>query len=493
MIASVYPLGTEQQQFSAVLADCVKLLAYDFEEIRLSDTIRQFETPELLDSKNGSDGFRSAFNLMNDGNYIRTQCERGDALALLAISMISAKREALEIDGAVCYYIRSLKHPDEIETLRKVYGSGFFLVGLHSEERERMEYLTEQKGMSNDEAAQLLTKDQAETNPYGQKTRKTFEQADFFLKIGSRGEVREQLQRILDLIFGYPFHTPTKDEYGMFMAYAASLRSADLSRQVGASIFSGAGDIIAMGCNDVPKSGGGLYWPADSNDAREFKLGYDSNEKQKNAILVKLVRALPDYQDCEDEKALLDKGAELFGQTGIQDLTEFGRTVHAEMDALLSAARIGAGTRGAIIYTTTFPCHNCAKHIVAAGIKTVKYVEPYPKSLAIDLHSDSIHRGAFESDTKCDRSSSNNGGEAKVNFEPFIGVAARRYTDLFSMGWSNGYRIERKTKGKITDWRRSDSSPRVPMAVMSYTEQENSFMQILKESEIYFEQDEAED
>ncbi|MDN3612645.1 hypothetical protein QWZ16_23945 [Vibrio ostreicida] len=26
-----------------------------------------------------------------------------------------------------------------------------------------------------------------------------------------------------------------------------------------------------------------------------------------------------------------------------------------------------------------FPCHNCAKHIVASGIKRVVYVEPYPK------------------------------------------------------------------------------------------------------------------
>ncbi|MEJ7655371.1 MAG: deaminase [Chloroflexia bacterium] len=45
--------------------------------------------------------------------------------------------------------------------------------------------------------------------------------------------------------------------------------------------------------------------------------------------------------------------------------------MHAEMSALLDAGRRGVPVQGATLYTTTFPCHNCARHIVGAGIDRV--------------------------------------------------------------------------------------------------------------------------
>jgi deoxycytidylate deaminase len=61
------------------------------------------------------------------------------------------------------------------------------------------------------------------------------------------------------------------------------------------------------------------------------------------------------------------------------------------MDALVSVSRHGTGsTLGGTLFSKTFPCHNCARHIVASGIARVVFVEPYPKSLALKLHSDSI-------------------------------------------------------------------------------------------------------
>ena len=60
-------------------------------------------------------------------------------------------------------------------------------------------------------------------------------------------------------------------EYAMFMAYAASLRSAELGRQVGAVILSQQGEFISVGANEVPCGGGGLYWSDDAHDGRERK------------------------------------------------------------------------------------------------------------------------------------------------------------------------------------------------------------------------------
>ncbi len=74
----------------------------------------------------------------------------------------------------------------------------------------------------------------------------------------------------------------------------------------------------------------------------------------------------------------------------VQDITEFGRMTHAEMNAITDAARLGRRTAGGTLYCTTFPCHNCAKHIVAAGISRVVFIEPYPKSKALELHYDAI-------------------------------------------------------------------------------------------------------
>src|SRR5690606_19175210 len=72
------------------------------------------------------------------------------------------------------------------------------------------------------------------------------------------------------------------------------------------------------------------------------------------------------------------------------DAIEYGRMVHAEMNAITDAARVGHAIRGATLYCTTFPCHICAKHIIASGIARVVYLEPYPKSLAQELHEDAL-------------------------------------------------------------------------------------------------------
>jgi len=62
------------------------------------------------------------------------------------------------------------------------------------------------------------------------------------------------------------------------------------------------------------------------------------------------------------------------------------RTIHAEMNALLQCAKFGVPTADAEIYVTHFPCLQCCKAIIQAGIKTVYYAEDYKNHpYAIDL------------------------------------------------------------------------------------------------------------
>ncbi|MFC0233648.1 ComE operon protein 2 [Vagococcus entomophilus] len=53
------------------------------------------------------------------------------------------------------------------------------------------------------------------------------------------------------------------------------------------------------------------------------------------------------------------------------------RTIHAEMNAILQCAKFGVPTEGAEIYVTHFPCLQCTKMILQAGIKKIHYLKDY--------------------------------------------------------------------------------------------------------------------
>ena len=75
------------------------------------------------------------------------------------------------------------------------------------------------------------------------------------------------------------------------------------------------------------------------------------------------------------------------------------------------------------MYVTTFPCHNCAKHIIAAGIRRVVYLEPYPRVVHLGFTVKKLHRNRQLGIEE----------ENKVVFFAFTGVAPCQYRGLFSM------------------------------------------------------------
>jgi len=65
------------------------------------------------------------------------------------------------------------------------------------------------------------------------------------------------------------------------------------------------------------------------------------------------------------------------------------RTVHAEMNAVLQCAKFGVPTDGAEIYVTHFPCLQCTKSIIQAGIKKVYYAKDYKNNpYAMELYEE---------------------------------------------------------------------------------------------------------
>ena len=312
---------------------------------------------------------------------------------------------------------------------------------------------------------------------YGQHTREAFHLADYFLKFDSNhNELKEACYRFLSIVFQDPYITPTFNEFATYMSFTASVRSADLSRQVGAVVAKDK-NILAIGSNDVPKFKGGTYWPffneangkvEDFENGRDFKVGEDANAKEKQKIidevLENIATVIEKSVDSERVKALKDEIEVVLKNSKIKEITEYGRVVHAEMDALLSCSRSNISTLGATLFVTTFPCHNCAKHILSAGIEKVIFVEPYPKSKALEMHKEAITQKweSIEPETK-----------NKLVFEPFVGVGARNFVNLFSMSLGVGSKLKRKdSTGKIIEWCSEKANLRMPLQTLSYKDLE---------------------
>jgi deoxycytidylate deaminase len=462
VFALVYPVGTDYTGVQLTLKNYIKRFNYKPNTIHLSDFI-----PEILSKINAgvsvTDSPEAARinTRMTAGNRICQLAKDGTFIVSAAIAEIGRTRNLSETPGIreplprTAHILISLKRPEEVQLLRAIYGDGFFLIGVFATENDRLKYLSQDKNVPARQAVQLMRRDQEEAVPFGQRSRRTFELADVFIRLKS-DEYKGQLERFLDLVFGHPYNTPEPDEHAMFLAYSASLRSGQLARQIGAAVRSAGGDIVGTGCNDVPRAGGGLYWPG-PDDARDHVMRFDSNDREQTEIVKDLLERLQIDLNLEEAVSRLE-GSRLM------DITEYGRAVHAEMDALLACTRTGTSPVGGSLFTTTFPCHNCARHILAAGIRRVVYIEPYPKSLASTLHRDAI--------SLTGTGPSRRDGRQRIPFDPFVGIGPRRFFDLFSMKLSSGYPIHRKVDGKTVSWRRESRSPRVQMLPTSYVQRE---------------------
>jgi len=51
--------------------------------------------------------------------------------------------------------------------------------------------------------------------------------------------------------------------------------------------------------------------------------------------------------------------------------------IHAEMNAIIWAAREGISIKDSTIYVTLEPCSECSKNLIASGVKRIVYAKPY--------------------------------------------------------------------------------------------------------------------
>lgn len=493
----VAPIGVDLEMVSEALDTTLREMAYQTHVLRITQLMKEISAEIPPDSRKGmlagSSYVQHYQERIAHANAIRGQLGDDSVLAAVAVSAIRAfrdkewtKREASggrRLDVGLtrteeplpnqAYIIRQLKRPEEIALLREVYGRQFVQISAYAPQEWRVKRiekleLDSRGGLlspieGQNRARSLVLQDARESQDiHGQNVRDAFPLGDVFIDATSRLDCEAALRRFIHLLFGSNEITPTHDEYGMYIAKSASLRSSDLSRQVGAAIFRPSGEVLTLGCNEVPKGGGGTYWTGDSPDGRDFVQGSDPNEVRKRQVLVDIVDRLLKGGHLSDDlvkqssdaheitKHLLSRGGpDSLLESRIMDLIEFGRIVHAEMSALSDAARKGLSVENATLYCTTFPCHLCAKLIVAAGIKRVIYQEPYPKSYAFDLHNDAI---TVDSPPE----------GVKVTFNAFMGVSPFRYRDLFEK------RKRKDQSGIAQRWHKDQKKPFINVLYPSY-------------------------
>jgi deoxycytidylate deaminase len=437
-------VGTDLTNVEMFLGRELQNLGYVASPIRLIHLLKIFKRWEAIPTAPADDYINQS---MDAGNQFREHTRSPDALAAMAVAKIRAIRR-IKSDNEeyvlpnTAFILRSLKNPAEVETLRTIYGESFILIAAYSSHAARLRHLTKRitqsrSSFSEEEyrhvAEQLIERDQEEPgNKLGQNVRDTFHRADIFVDATNKANLEESIIRFVRLLFGDTFKTPTRDEYCMFLAKAAALRSAEMGRQVGAVISTTEGEALSIGTNEVPKAQGGFYWEGDDPDLRDFQIGRDSNDEHKISLLGDILKRLSgsgllkeELSQAEINKMVEDavagKSSPLIRGAQLMNLIEFGRAVHAEMAAITNAAKLGVAVKETTMHVTTFPCHMCARHIVSSGIRRVVYIEPYSKSLARQLYPDSI-----EVDDE-------GMAGAKVKCEPFVGVGPRRYMQWFAM------------------------------------------------------------
>lgn len=455
VFAVVGPAGSGTSKIAEVLRQRATTLRPDTEvTIIKGSTVIQEWAEEHSFPISSENSLSRAQSLQDAGDAIRKADSAGVAVRLIAA--IRADRDASAIKcvrnnqttstpSFRVYILDSLKHPAEVELLRRVYREAFCVIGVVCETGQRLKRLKDSKctDSSPKEVERFVERDEDAGSTYGQKVADTFHLADFFVdntperildhKENPLWNVNDQLGRLFDILMHEKICRPTPSETGMFHAYGAQLRSACLSRQVGAALMDRQGNLLSTGTNEVPRAGGGVYGgvffdteqdPLTDNRCAHYG-NYCRNTEAAIGIVSELIDAVPELKNADN--ATLRKQLK---KTSLGRLLEFSRAVHAEMDALLSAARQGASPVGGRLFTTTFPCHYCARHIVSAGIDEVQYIEPYPKSRALELHGDAIvqSRDGWIAPSSADVNGKN---RSSVLFRPFTGVAPRMYRRAF--------------------------------------------------------------
>lgn len=495
IFAVVGHVGSGNSEVANTLLGLLEDEGYEVNIIKAREIIEEYAALNSKDipetDKHGKLSISDVSKYQDYGDELRKAKGHSAVAEALAIKIRERRAGMLGVDpsqnisidpdgGKRAYILDSLRHPAEVSMLRHIYQSAFILIGIVCEEEIREERIVgKYRDAGKDSAKDFMKRDAKATEKYGQRVADTFHLADFFVdnsakRLISRTEpnvkwkVPEKLSRLIKIVTHKEIVRPDVSETAMYAAFGARMRSACLSRQVGAAIVDKDGNILGIGTNEVPKAGGGVYGEGEcGKDERcayraRTTLRECSSNEQQNEIIEEIIDSVAELRSCEPaRKAII---VNEIRESRVGSLIEYSRAIHAEMDAIMSANRKGISVQGARLFVTTFPCHYCARHLVTAGIDEVQFIEPYLKSKALALHDDAITMSGEDWKAPSE-------GGSMVLFKPFTGVAPRLYRRAFNK--------DRELKNNVTgevDIGEPDWGTPWHLGKVSYTQLESALM-----------------
>lgn len=445
ILGIVAPLGTDRDSFLNKLQSNFEKRGYIVEKISL--------TQEFFDitCSPRSESFKY-FIKMQICNNIRKEICKG-FFAFFATYIIQLKRDR----GKKVFIIDQIKNSVECDVLNHTYGLNYIQISLFSNEIERDKNLKNkflkdkfskehsfeskidpekkyykifddefknkikeledeinddyEKEIISDVSHNLMKKDFKDFdrdkiyNKASQQVSKLFHKSHYYFNLDYPEEkIDYELKKFVKLICGEYREYPTQDEFGMNLAYQASVRSNfPGDRHIGAAIISEYGEVISVGSIRAPSDSANttLY------DQQLITHGYLSY-KEKIEQWLSTLDSIQQSMQIDDIKNF------------INDSLEFHPCTHAEIAAIIDAAKIGISVRNCTLYTTTFPCHLCAKEIINAAIKRVVYLEAYPKSKNKELYPNIID---FDPKNK----------SSLVPFDFYCGIGPKRFVYAYSL------------------------------------------------------------
>lgn len=410
---------------------------------RLSDVLNKIATERGLE--------QTVSNLQDIGNELRSviQDDGKPNLSFLIATCLKKIESDIEKvnfteDEKTVILIDGIKNEGEVKYLKQF--PNFYLISVQADRSVRSSRLvgaTASRHRFNTEEEFLIAdkRDEEEDIPNGQQIKRCNYLADIIVNNNDVQESdRKKREFFNKFIEGYiqpmrkvrrgetPHDRPPKiEETLMTLAYCVSKRSSCLKRKVGAVIAYVRNikkedkpedrdvqfQIVSTGYNDVPAGKPCIFsdWGKCYRDylqeehAKKFKYCPNCGQEIPNEITcphcgskseVRTLQCgnckrdfLADYKcsnsscKCEIFSTYLPGEKEAPGK-----LLDMCRALHAEENAILGLSGISkTGDGKLILVTTTFPCNLCANKIVAAGIKTVYYAEPYTMKEATEILS----------------------------------------------------------------------------------------------------------
>ncbi|MEO8342296.1 MAG: hypothetical protein ABI536_00620, partial [Gallionella sp.] len=195
------PTGTDLKSVCSILKRELETVGYRVpkDKIRLSDIIQEFLGVDY--SKETEEARLD--HLMTAGTNIRTESKNGGAVALLSLLGIDKARklEFEDNDNGNAFILHSLKHPEEIEVLRNIYGRGFYAIAVYAPRESRVTRLASRIAKSNHHkqeksrmhAESLIERDEKEGKKLGQNVKDAFPYADLFLDDSDKTQLEKNI------------------------------------------------------------------------------------------------------------------------------------------------------------------------------------------------------------------------------------------------------------------------------------------------------------